>query len=231
MPAMWGHDAKKKKLLGSMPEQFKIVFEKLKLSTDISVNDFPKTESFARAAESIPDWKKRFPNLNKKMMKNLQRALDVEIPSLLKQMPITGSDEIDEDLKEDIDVESMNPWGDTSKSDDLWLIDQALKSEYDAIYYKCPGSDTGLIKNNALFPACMTRATGAVDKGLLGAIWSLVNKECCAENPGLFNDEAFAVMMYMIDAKKKGDPMMEPLPKALPKDLVPPSLRAWDSVR
>ena len=101
-----------------------------------------------------------------------------------------------------------------------WLVSKIKKEEYDNTFYKLRGADNNAVGGGECVVVFKRKSQGMKDKQL-HKIWALADNK----KKGKLDHEQFAVAMYLIEAALDG----HEVPDKLPRALVPPSQRDWDS--
>lgn len=215
MPWGMGKKQKQAKLIANLADEFFSVKKK----HDLVLGDFPDVEQFQEKLSAFDDFSRHFKKLDEKAMKNLDLALEVAIPKLMAQMPTykDTSSEPNEDLAGD------NPFGEDlgGGSSEIiggadWAVPSHKKIRYDNAFSDLPGSESGRVSGrNAM--GIMKSAGQGLRTSELRQVWALADND----KDGHLSSEEFAVAMYLIEQASDG----VPLPKTLPKDLIPPSQR------
>jgi len=214
MVAQFGMMGKKKtqeKLLKDMLDTFK----KVQAQTQLPMGDFPHVGNFRDTCGKFELW--TLPNIAenkkaKKMLGDLDQALAVDIPRLMRLIPSGmggGGGEV---------LEAFNPFAagaDAAAVNMPWAVDRPAKSKYDSIFF------TLELKEGKLSGA---NARGVLLKSQLGQdvlrqVWTLAD----CDMDGYLDADEFAVAMHLIEAHKSG--RMPLVPDNLPSAAVPPSKR------
>ena len=210
MPSLWGHGKAQKKILDNIVEEFRIVQRKHALSP----GDFPNVNRFKQIITQGAYELNKFPVLKPKLIEAMDHVLSVDVPALLKQMPILDNME----TQAKVNASKSNPFGAGSgpSPGSGWAVGDAKKAEYMNIFYTLESSG-GKASGAACQSAMVNRAQGKFNNQILGAIWELSD----IDKDGCLDQDEFSVAMYLIDEAKMG----KPTPGALPANLIPPSKR------
>lgn len=213
MPGLIGKKQKQQKLIANLAEEFFTVKKK----HDLVLGDFPDVEEFQEKLTAFDDFNRHFKKLDKRAMSNLDKALEVDIPKLMAQMPTYQSND------DDYESTEANPFGEDlggGASEVIggvdWAVPSHKKLSYDNAFSDLPGSEGGRVSGKNAMGIMKSRGQG-LRTAQLRKIWALSDND----KDGHLTAEEFAVAMYLIEQSNQGIP----LPQTLPADLVPPSQR------
>lgn len=213
MPHFFGKASKQQKVLGNLELEFQEIASKYQLAP----NDFPNVNRFRQQIQTFD--LSKFPKLNEKALKKLDKVLSEEIPALMKQIQLHEAPN-----SEGQAVASSNPFAmpsagsltsfpSASGGPSSWAVSNALKTEADNIFFNCPlqsGKLTGV-------GAAQAFASTGLTNDVLAKVWSLADIDNCNQ----LDPEQFAVALYLSRLAQTG----QPLPDTLPASLIPPSRR------
>merc|ERR1719361_652003 len=124
-----GKESKQRKLLAGMEGEFRAIAEKFHLT----LADFPNPKKFASLIKNHQIWD--FGKLKQKVLDNMTRILEQEVPRLMELLPGEG------DGKQGQSGAASNPFAEQLESEALldptkrWVVNSAQKSEYDNRFY------------------------------------------------------------------------------------------------
>merc|ERR1712146_36671 len=156
--------------------------------------------------------------LKPKLIEAMDHVLSVDVPALLKQMPILDTME----TQAKVNASKFNPFGDGNgpAPGSGFAIGESKKAEYMNTFYTLESSG-GKASGVAFQAAMVNRAEGRFDNQVLGQIWELSD----IDKDGCLDQDEFAVAMWLIDQAKTGNAP----PQTLPENLIPPSKRTAKS--
>jgi len=196
MPAFWGKSSKQKEILDKLPDEFAKIAAKVRLP----VGDFPDVNRFRELLEGFD--LSKFPTLNEKYIRNIDKVLSHDIPELLKKIKVPQEQK---DLKNLFTFESE------------WVISRVEKAESDKMFYRASLSDGKL--GGAAARTILTQTGIPVEE--LKRIWTLAD----IDRTNQLDADEFAIAMYLIRKFKGG----ASTPDTLPSNLFPPSKRYHES--
>lgn len=218
MPAMFGKDKAKKKLMEQLPE----IYSDISRKYSISMGDFPSVEKMRENLERA-DWTK-FGSLKVALLQKTDQMLARDVPAMMKMI------QADEAMKQDgqpsiiggvMDHLKDNPFGANGYGEGVydgvdeedWVVRKPKEEKYDAIFMSL-GPSNGKVSGNAAKKEMMKTS---LPNTVLGKIWKL--SDC--DKDGFLDAEEFALAMHLINLKIEG----HELPSKLPGHLVPPGHR------
>lgn len=229
MPTMMGKEKKQKKLINELPNVFRQILKKYNLAA----GDFPDIASFS---SKLAECKfSEFHALNQKQIDELDKALNVDIPKLMEELP--SEKDSPETLRAKMggsqngiakvplpttankfgkksDAVENNPFGFAQDdADRYWALQDSadrLRKNFEAL-----GPEGGYLSTSKARDVLVK--TG-LEKDQLRQIWNLSD----IDRDGLFDHDEYVVAMFLCDAViQKG----RPIPAELPSTVVPPSKR------
>lgn len=224
MPTLVGKEKKQAKLITELPTHFRIIMKKYNLSS----GDFPDINAFSSKLKDVKF--SDFSSLNPAMVDGLDKALTVDIPRLMEDLP--SERDTPEELKDKLNPGLVpipstsgkfgpaygdpisNPFGaEQSDEGNYWaLLDSAerLLPSFEAL------NPVGGFLSPDVAKDVLMRTGLAKDQ--LRKIWNLSDMD----RDGHFDHHEYVVAMFLCDAViQKG----RPIPDELPPSLVPPSKR------
>jgi len=215
MPFM-GKKRKQQQMINNLED----VFFDVKRKHDLVLGDFPDVDKFREKLTVYDDFSKSFKKYNAKIITNLEHALEKSVPKLMKQLPAVHRKQREEQAGKN--AKAANPFenpmsaGSSDISRNAWLVTGAMKSEFDNVFEGLPGAAAGKVSGGNVAPE-LRRQGPKLSETELRQVWAL--SDC--DGDGYLTAEEFAVAMYLIRQRLRG----EPLPSALPQALKPPSQR------
>ena len=129
MPSLWGHGKAQKKILDNIVEEFRVVQRKYALSP----GDFPNVNRFKQIITQGAYELNKFPVLKPKLIEAMDHVLSVDVPALLKQMPILDTMETQAKVNAS-EIQSI--WRRNGPAPGSgFAIGEAKKAEYMNIFY------------------------------------------------------------------------------------------------
>lgn len=207
MPSFFGKSKKQQQILNDLPQMFQRIATKHR----VPIGDLPDINRFKATLADLN--LSKFPILKEKVMKKVETVLSIDIPNLMRDMrnPVVSSSQ---------ETDAVNPFSMEPMTGNAteWAVTAPQKTEADNRFQALPKSN-GLLSG----PSAKEAFAGyGMTNQQLFEIWSLadVNK-----NNQLSADE-FAVAVHLVHLVKGG----VKLPKLLPPELVPPSMRGDEVV-
>jgi len=204
----FGKNKKQEALLQGLLNEFKEIQSKYNLP----MGDFPHVGKFREKLQKFPI--NKFPKLDEKLVAQLDQALSIDIPQLMKMLP-TGDEKAD-------DYESggvvSNPFivdPTKAKVGGSWAIDGPTKKKYDNQFYNL-GLQNGKLPGSAARDVLLASRLGPE---VLRQVWDLSD----IDQDGALDADEFAVAMFLVDSLTTK--VISELPAALPAAVVPPSKR------
>lgn len=236
MPAMFGKDKAKKKLMDSLPD----IYAEISRKYSISMGDFPSVDKMRENLERA-DWSK-FGNLKVALLQKTDQMLARDVPTMMKMIQAdeakkqTGEPSIIggvmENLKDNpFGAMTINPEFITKHTpfyngygegvydgvdEDDWVVRKQKEDKFDGIFMSL-GPTNGKISGNAAKKEMMK---SSLPNTVLGKIWKL--SDC--DKDGFLDAEEFSLAMHLIQLKTDG----HELPSKLPQHLIPPGHRSGD---
>ncbi|CAH2328833.1 EH domain-containing 4 [Pelobates cultripes] len=214
MPAVFGKEAKKKELINTLPDIYKLI----QREHHISPGDFPDVKKMQQQLE-IYDFSK-FHGLKPKLIEAVDNMLANKIASLMSlireeentmpsQMVHGGA----------FEGTSEGPFGHgygegagEGAEDEEWVVAKD-KPVYDELFYMLSPINGKITGANAKREMVNSKLPNSV----LGKIWKLADYD----KDGMLDEEEFALAKHLIKIKLEGFE----LPNDLPPHLIPPSHR------
>lgn len=187
MPALFGKDAAKAKLIAELAEEFKKVMRMYR----IPPGDFPDLE---RMRVHLNDYDfKEFPRLDEKALERLETVLTKELPKLMHTIDPPKAQN------------TNNPF-DTAEGP-KWDVPAAAVEKFGGIFVTLPLHD-GTVSGG---DARQILVTTGLETDQLREIWGL----CDFEKRGKLDREEFILCMYLCHLVKKGQKIPTVLPPLL----------------
>jgi EH domain-containing protein 1 len=211
MPSLFGKEKAQRKLMENIVDEFRAV----QRQNALSPGDFPNVNRFRQIVEQGGFNLGSFPALKTKLIDAMDHVLSVDVPALMKGMPVLDEAEANAKVS---GRGGANPFGKESSSapGSGWVVNDARKAEYSNIFYTLESSG-GKASGGACQPAMVRRANNQFPNAILGKIWDLAD----IDGDGCLDQDEFAVAMWLIDEAKKGSMP----PDELPDECKPPSKR------
>jgi len=192
MPYLFGKEDKKNELIENLATEFQLI-QKLQ---NLPPGDFPdikKTQEMLRLLDFGT-----FPAISERLMTQLNTALTVDLPKLMRAVAPHKAEEID-----------SNPF-----QENEWIITPEMKRAYDKTFRSLGPDNLGMLSGEkARGPL---QAIG-LEMSDLRQIWQLVDFEA----DGFLDSDEFALAMYLCQATNEG----QPVPSVLPFNYFPVSKR------
>lgn len=209
----------KKRKQQQMIQNLEDVFYDVKRKYDLVLGDFPDVDKFREKLQTYDDFSKSFKKYNKRVISELETALEKHVPKLMKQLPAVHRKQREEAAA--ATAPAANPFqnpmeGAASTSRNGWAVSAAQKSEFDNLFETLQGAGSGKVSGGIVAPELRKQGPNLTELELR-QVWSL--SDC--DGDGHLSSEEFAVAMYLIRMRIRGDA----LPSALPQNLKPPSQR------
>jgi EH domain-containing protein 1 len=211
MPSLFGKEKAQQKLLENIVDEFYAV----QRTNGLSPGDFPNVNKFREIVTQGGYQFNQFPALKQKLIDAMDHVLSVDVPALMKGMPLLDAMEARSKTQGNA---GSNPFGKDgiSAPGSGWAVNEALKAEYQNIFVGLESSG-GRAGGAACQPAMVRRANNQFDNSVLGQIWDLAD----IDKDGCLDGDEFAVAMYLIDEAKRGNFPGD----TLPDEVIPPTKR------
>jgi len=205
---IFGKEKKQKELLATMAEVFKTVSTK----NNVPMGDFPNPHKFASIMKNFEMWK--IPSLKPQEIQAIDEVLGRGVPRLLEQVEqkrqAVNNDQHNPFMSGGTE---MNPFDEMQLGKTQWIVSQTKKQEYDHKFYSLSLTDGkasgGQVKQIML--------QSQLSNQVLGRVWQLSD----IDKDGEMTDQEFALMCFLLDLVKAGNP----LPEQLPENYIPPQYR------
>jgi len=195
MPILIGKESTQKELIKNLLNEYKEI-ERIK---KIPLGDFPDVAFMQQRLSSQMDFS-NFPAESERLTKIMERALTMDLPSLMKLIQPPKS----------LESISTNPFEAVP-----WEIKAQDKATFDEIFYSL-NPKNGKISGNV---ARDTLINTGIDLTFLRKIWELAD----FEKDGQLDADEFALALYLTELCKRG----ANIPDTLPISLIPPSKRRY----
>jgi len=208
---MFSKDSTQTTLLNNIVEHFKAVQK----THNVPSGDFPNPNKFAEKMKQRKIY--QYPKLDDKLMANLERVINKEVPKLMTMIPTASA--VGNDDGGGSPFDTSNPFAMQSKGGARggggagWAILGHEKAKFDTEFHKLSLMG-GKASGAQIMPVMMK---SGLQKQTLSKIWSMAD----IDRDGKMDHEEFALCLYLIQLIKTGNK----LPPSLPVNLIPPGKR------
>merc|ERR1719273_1945137 len=205
---MFGKNNTQKKILSTMPAQFKQISEK----HGLTLADFPNPNKFAQIIKNHDI--KAMPKMKPKYITGIDTVLHKEVPRLMKLLPGENDDVNDSGSKGGFNPFSNQELSEASADPSArWVVKMAEKKMYDNDFHQMSlqkGVASGSQVRNVMMKS-------GLSNDVLGGIWNLA----AITKTGSLDSDEFALAMWLISYVQGGNK----LPTQLNMNMVPPKHR------
>lgn len=206
---IFSKDSTQKTLLDNLVDHFK----KVQKANSLPSGDFPNPNRFKEIVSKRKIY--QYPKLEDKLMANLDRVINQEVPKLMQMIPSTISDT---NKSSGSPFDQSNPFDSVVKKGTAgggasWAIQQHEKAKFDTQFHSL-ALIGGKASGAQVMPVMMK---SGLQRETLSSVWTMAD----IDRDGKMDHEEFALCMYLIQMVKGGSK----LPPSLPVNLIPPGKR------